>query len=454
MPRASRGGWGKGVGAGEAARLITGARSTLQAHPDYGLAFVLVVLIALWGLQAVYAPNVPTSDAGAMAEASRKLTRLLWGLGLASSLAIGLVFTLGRRSVGSPVATRFRFPRGRQGPTADDRQMSSPEEIHRALFDPTVSRPYYETWGGPGSGSLPIWRTTFESITERFAMLAAARRTLTSNGDLRWGSDQKGFRRLVHPMGICLAGEWIIDPDAPSEYTGYFASGTKGRVIARYSLGGNDPLNGRNRSLGLVGKVFPLADAATGATPRAHFITQEDLGGAFTNSVVEAVLTNSPPVSLLKRGRGIFAFLAVIVALKLSDAEPAERQLYEIAELEKPEDVQTSCPRFMRLTIAGRPPAVVDPTLDFRDEILGMIYDRGDPRPKRELVFTIEVSDAGRRTRLQKVVDQEWTRIGSLRFTEAAASYNGDFVVHFHHPVWRKERNDPESVLRPEFRRW
>ena len=82
-----------------------------------------------------------------------------------------------------------------------------------------------------------------------------------------------------------------------------------------------------------------------------------------------------------------------------------------------------------------------------------MIYDHGVAKPQRELVFDIEVSDAGRRTWLQRVVEQEWTRIGSLRFTEAAASYNGDFVVHFHHPVWREDRNDPNSVLRPELRR-
>ena len=43
---------------------------------------------------------------------------------------------------------------------------------------------------------------------------------------------------------------------------------------------------------------------------------------AFTNSVTEAILTNSPPVSLLKRGTGLFAFLPVIVGLLRADTQP------------------------------------------------------------------------------------------------------------------------------------
>jgi hypothetical protein len=253
-------------------------------------------------------------------------------------------------------------------------------------------------------------------------------------------------------MGVCLAGTWHIDAPLRSKaYTGYFAPGRQGRVIARYSLGGNRVRGGHYRSLGLVGKLFPPADATAGDTPRAHFITQEDLGGAFTNSVTEAILTNSPPVSLLKRGSGLFAFLPVIVGLLRADTQPSERQLYEIAELEKPDGVPTSCPRFMRLRIVSAKIAGEEP-LDFRDEILGMIYDPGDPRPKRELVFAIEVSDEGRRTPFQRLVGQKWKEIGTLRFHQAMASYNGDFVVHFHHPPWRRDRNDPETIQRRDLR--
>ena len=30
----------------------------------------------------------------------------------------------------------------------------------------------------------------------------------------------------------------------------------------------------------------------------------------------------------------------------------------------------------------------------------------------------------------------------------AVASFNGDHVVHFHHPAWRDDRNDPSTVKR------
>ncbi|MDB6174931.1 MAG: hypothetical protein JWL59_4242 [Chthoniobacteraceae bacterium] len=345
--------------------------------------------------------------------------------------------------------------------TAEDLQPSTYAEIQAALFDPKVSGQYYKVWGAPGEAPLPLYQQTFASIARGliffwrdFAILRAARRTLKSQADLRWGRDGNGFRRLVHPIGICLEGRWSIDTDTSgNDYTGYFAPGKSGRVIARYSLGGNDPRNGRNRSMGLIGKLFPLEDEEGKPTPRAHFVTQEDLGGAFTRSITEVELTNSPPVTLLKRGSGLFAFLIVILGLSRADNQPSERQLYQVAELGKQPGTATNAPRFMRLRIAGAPPVIDGNEADFRDEILGLIYDPGDEVPKRPLLFDIEVSKEGERTRFQKVKGQKWTRIGSILFNKAAASHNGDFVVHFQHPVWRNDRNDPKSMARAELSR-
>ena len=49
----------------------------------------------------------------------------------------------------------------------------------------------------------------------------ATERAVDSAADLRWGPDRKGFRRLVHPNGICLTGLWQITED--TGYSGYFA---------------------------------------------------------------------------------------------------------------------------------------------------------------------------------------------------------------------------------------
>jgi hypothetical protein len=421
---------------------------------------VAIALLGVWLLGYVYADSLPAGTPAAMEQPGMKLLRLIGGGGLIFALALAWFYTLGRRSCVIWPATPIIYPKGKQEVASEDSKPSSFEEMRRALFDPEINGQYYRTWNGPGENRLPIYKQTFASITRGllvrfwrdFAMLKAAKRTLRSRGDLRWGPDGKGFRRLVHPMGICLEGKWEIDQNwSGPAYTGYFAPGKVGRVVARYSLGGNDPRNGRNRSLGLVGKIFPHRDYPEGITPRAHFITQEDLGGAFTDSILDVDLTNSPPVSLQKRGSGLFAFLAVIVALLRADRQPSERQLYEIAELEKPPGTPTSCPRFMRLKLLNetRPPDSNE--WDFRDEILSLMYKPAGA-PKGDLVFGIYVSEKGRRTWLQQVVDQDWTSIGTLTFKQAVASYNGDFVVHFHHPVWRKDRNDPTSVARRELR--
>ena len=59
---------------------------------------------------------------------------------------------------------------------------------------------------------------------------------MTSRADLRPGPDGRGYRRILHPNGVCLTGEWKIDDiPAAEEYTGYFHRRKRALVIARYS---------------------------------------------------------------------------------------------------------------------------------------------------------------------------------------------------------------------------
>ena len=104
----------------------------------------------------------------------------------------------------------------------------------------------------------------------------------------------------------------------------------------------------------------------------------------------------------------------------------------------------------MRLRIADSQPRVEGADLDFRDEILAQIYDQGDPYSKRKLTFNIEVSDVGKSHGIffPRRTIRNWKRIGRIVFEEAVASYNGDFVIHFHHPPWRNDRNDPNTLAR------
>jgi hypothetical protein len=46
-----------------------------------------------------------------------------------------------------------------------------------------------------------------------------------------------------------------------------------------------------------------------------------------------------------------------------------------------------------------------------------------------------------------------WRPIGRLVFDNAVISYNGDHVIHFSHPIWRTDRNDPSTATRVDGRK-
>ena len=65
--------------------------------------------------------------------------------------------------------------------------------------------------------------------------------------------------------------------------------------------------------------------------------------------------------------------------------------------------------------------------------------------------YDIFVSDKGKRMGFpgfRRIVVTDWQRIGTMRFTECVASYNADHVIHFHHPGWRDNKNDPSTAIR------
>jgi hypothetical protein len=105
----------------------------------------------------------------------------------------------------------------------------------------------------------------------------------------------------------------------------------------------------------------------------------------------------------------------------------------------------------MRLLVAPDQPRIAGEGLDFRDEVMAQIFDRGDPVPKRTVTFNIEVTDEGWTTGpavRERRTFRNWRSIGALTFESAVVSYNGDSVIHFNHPTWRGDRNDPSTATR------
>jgi hypothetical protein len=326
-------------------------------------------------------------------------------------------------------------------------------EVRDALF----ANPYQRVWGKAGEPALPVHEVTLAGVLRgalpvggHYAFRDATARAVDSGADLRWGPDKKGFRRLLHANGICLVGRWSVTEDTP--YSGYFAKGSAALVVGRYSTCCTEVRRGNVRSMALAGKLFPTTDPGH-ARPlhTANFVTQQDIGGDTTEAINDVELRNAPDTTLVRRGAGAPILFVTGLVFNLVDKKPTIRQLYPIAELGKPAGEPTRAPEFMRLLVASDQPRVPGEAIDFRDEIMAQIYDRGDPTPRRSLTFHIEVTDEGKTVGpdvRQRRTFRNWRRIGTLRFDEAVVSYNGDAVLHFNHPTWRADRNDPASGTR------
>lgn len=343
---------------------------------------------------------------------------------------------------------------GAQELTADDIRYAGSRyaDVRKACFQ----NPYYLKWGQEGEPLLPTYGVTLGRVLKGFLpggaawrFLQASGRAVDSGSDLRWGSDNRGYRRLLHPNGISLFGTWTINEKTP--YTGYFSEGKKALIVGRYSTCCTETRRGYTRSLSLVGKLYPTDNPNhSDLLQTANFITQEDLGGSNTLFMNDAVLRNAPDTTPLRRGWGLPILLISGLVFKFVDRVPTIRQLYPIAELGKDSGVTTNAPTFMQLTVAKEQPRIPGEDIDFRDEILQQIYDPEDAQVRKSLVFNIDVTDTGSTHGLltQRRTFSGWKRIGKIEFTEAVASYNSDFVLSFHHPSWRLDQNKPETVLR------
>jgi hypothetical protein len=338
-------------------------------------------------------------------------------------------------------------------------------EVRSALY----ANPYQQVWGAHGEPPLPCYKVTLQNVVRGILPLGrpyvfrqAAERVIDSKADLRWGPDRKGFRRLLHPNGICLTGMWRITRE--TKYSGYFRKGSDALIVGRYSTCCSETRRGHTRSLSLVGKLFPTTNADhEQPLHTANFITQQDIGGERTDYINDTKLRNAPNTTVWRRGVGTPILFISDAVFGYVDEQPRIRQLYEVAELGKPANEGTRAPQFMQLLVASEQPRIEGEALDFRDEIMAQIYDRGDPQPKRALKFHIEVTDdsalhivsfssdtgAIRRPGMfERRTFKNWRRIGDITFTEAIISYNGDFVVHFSHPTWRDDLNDPATATR------
>src|SRR5258705_5439972 len=75
------------------------------------------------------------------------------------------------------------------------------------VVDALFANPYQRVWGGQAEAPLPVYKISFGSLFSGRLFNASAR-AVDSRADLRSGADTKGFRRLLHPNGVCLIVNW------------------------------------------------------------------------------------------------------------------------------------------------------------------------------------------------------------------------------------------------------
>ncbi len=254
-------------------------------------------------------------------------------------------------------------------------------------------------------------------------LLAASRRTLADHRDLL-----PYFRKLVHPNGICFAGEWVITE--PNPYSGYFRAGSRGLIVARASTALSETRRGQYRAFGFAGKIFPTLDPGQ-VVQTANFFTIENLGGTLRDYFLDAESTNdilgvnATPAVVQYSGVGG----AVIADFNLADPQldptlVAVRQLYPISEIGEADASAVRTPQWLMITGAPEVPRVLAD--DFRDELRLANYPGG-------LRFDILVSDQGTR-----VGPKVWTRIGYIEVDEDAVSQSCDHRLHFSHPRFKR----------------
>jgi hypothetical protein len=214
------------------------------------------------------------------------------------------------------------------------------------------------------------------------------------------------YDKLIHAHGVCYAGVWRIDQS--SSYTGYFAKGSEGLLIARASVAGLFVAQGHRRAFGIGGKVFPTMDPEEWVWP-GNFVTVSHLSGSKAKHILDIEMSNYPTI-----GYDPGANLINRVLFRFMDTRPGYRQLFPISTLGlKPGDPVIT-PDLMMLKPAAGTPRI--DAKDFRDEIRLSHY------PDQKLVFDIHVKNFD---------DTVWTRLGSLIFTEDTISEGSDKRLHF-----------------------
>ena len=280
-----------------------------------------------------------------------------------------------------------------------------------------------DTWAVTASGpyasvaDIPEDKVSWTKFQGLFhsALADSAARTLADHDDVL-----PHFEKFVHSIGICYKGTWSIDAGrADNDYTGYFANGSTGVVIARASEAMGRPLAGGYRSFGFALKLYPTTDANDPRAYRsANVFTVDDLGGTLADSYLDTMKTNHPKSSLHASSALLIATIGAIAkSIGSADSNATVRKVYEVSELGVAPGAPVKTPSWFGVKADKGHLFRAD---DFRDEL------QLSNLPGGTLELGIYVGDSEDAMAAN--------RIGTIRLTEQALSDGCDHRLHFHHP--------------------
>ena len=276
--------------------------------------------------------------------------------------------------------------------------------------------------------NLPARRTTYADLMRApYTIFESAKQIMEDTGDLY----PENKKKLIRYNGICLAGQWKVNAETP--YTGYFAKGAEGLIIARASVGFDETTRGEYRSFGMAGKIFPTTNPDEKVTS-AHFFLIDDNAGTKRAHYTTAPLLSEAKLSVMNIIAStlrdfsmelIRTLKKVEKAQEAADQESKIRQLYPISRAGLSDISKAKSPALLK--VVGVPGQARVDRNDFRDELRVENYPTKDGA--HELKFHIYVAENREKP--------EWQGpIGEINFTEDAVSDACDMRLRFVHPWW------------------
>jgi len=289
---------------------------------------------------------------------------------------------------------------------AQEVSQSSADSVWKA-----VSKNVYST--------LPSDKVTFYDLFDGLTSLIerSALRTLNTKKDIL-----PEFKKLAHPNGVCLKGEWSITQSNP--YSGLFKKNSKAIIIARASTALSETTSDKLRGFGFAGKLFPTMNPNL-KVETANFFLIDDLGGTNAKHYTDVEMTNEPKVTTTAAVLANLQYaLTLATTFQSVDRNPTKRQVYEISEAMSDGLLPIKTPKWMMIKTPKNQMKVDES--DFRDELLEMVN-------QGQLTFNIYVADE------ENAEGKNWKKIGNITISEAVASRACDHQLHFHHPKWKPE---------------